>query len=293
MLELHPDHTFPASHDPWKQIPVKVRRLTHETEVVKTYDLEFVDPRDAENYSFRPGQFNMLYLPGVGEAAISIADRCGDVLRHTIHTVGSVTSALQANGVGTHLGLRGPMGRSWPIELLLPSKEQEPVDVILVAGGIGLAPLRYLVRSMIEQRNRLGDIHLLIGARTATDLLYQAEYHDWREQGIDVQTTVDRASNVWGGQVGVVTLLLERLSIARPQSTLLLTCGPEVMMRYVARSALGRGLAASAIWLSLERNMNCAIGLCGHCQLGTEILCRDGPVFRFDRVHQLLGIQDL
>lgn len=190
------------------------------------------------------------------------------------------------------LGLRGPFGSSWPVDQCLRNANHQR-DVLVVAGGIGLAPLRSLIYALCHERQRLNRIVLMVGARSPDDLLFHDEYARWKDQGVEVQTTVDRATDDWRGNVGVVTALLNRTLLARPENTVLLTCGPEVMMRYVVQSALQRRIPAENIWLSLERNMNCAVGLCGHCQLGPEFLCKDGPVLPYHRVADWLKVQAL
>ena len=230
----------------------------------------------------------MLYVPGVGEAAISVSgdpeQRVG--LAHTIRSAGNVTRALESLGCGGRIGLRGPFGSHWPIE------ECHGKDVVLVAGGIGMAPLRPLVCSLLEYRDRFGEITLLLGARTPDGILFSGEWPLWQD-GINVQCTVDRATSNWGGHVGVVTSLLERLPIRHPENTIVMTCGPEVMMWYSIRCALDRGISRSSVWLSLERNMNCAVGLCGHCQLGPAFICKDGPVVPYDKVAPFLKVKAL
>jgi NAD(P)H-flavin reductase len=239
----------------------------------------------------------MLYVPGIGEAAISIssAPHTPHLLRHTIRAVGGVTKAIAAGGRGMPLGLRGPFGSSWPMDSCLQSEGNCVVkkDVIIVAGGIGLAPLRSVIYALCQQREQVGRIVVLVGARTPDDLLFHHEYAFWRKQGVEVQATVDRANADWHGNIGVVTGLLNRLILPQPDATIVMTCGPEVMMRYVVQSALQRKIQPTNIWLSLERNMNCAVGLCGHCQLGPEFLCKDGPVLPYSRVAQWLKVQAL
>jgi NAD(P)H-flavin reductase len=256
---------------------------------VATCELVLTDEMARQNFAYRPGQFNMLYLPGVGEAAISISGDPGDAtcLPHTIRLAGNVTQELFRLPPGATIGLRGPFGSHWPIE------ECAGQDVILVAGGIGLPPLRPAIYEMLANRERFGRITVLYGARTPESLLYQGQVAAWRDAGVEIAITVDRAPGGWTGHVGVVTLLLERLALPRPAQSVLLTCGPEVMMWYVIQTALSRGLPPENIWLSLERNMNCAIGLCGHCQFGPEFLCKDGPVLRFDRVARFLKVDQL
>jgi NAD(P)H-flavin reductase len=231
----------------------------------------------------------MLYLPGVGEVAISVSGRdvASDAWTHTIRTAGSVTGELERLGVGGQLGLRGPFGTSWPMHACRGN------DVVLLAGGIGLAPLRPVIKAILDDRAQFGRTTLIYGARSPDTLLYGGQFADWIDRGIDVRTTVDRATPSWLGNVGVVPLLFDRLRLPSAKDAIVLTCGPEVMMRYAVRSALQHGVPSSQIWLSLERNMQCAVGFCGHCQLGPAFICKDGPVFRHDRIAPFLGREDL
>lgn len=279
----------PESANPWLAHPVRIAAITPEIEGVATYDLEFVDPAQAERYRFQPGQFNMLYLPGIGESAISLSAHPAsrECWAHTIRAAGNVTQSLARMPVGATLGLRGPYGSAWPIESCRGH------DVILVAGGIGLAPLRPLIYDLVEHRPEFGRVTIIHGARTPSGLLYSNEFDDWRNRGIDVRTTVDRATLEWTGNVGVATLLLDRLPLPRVDETTILMCGPEVMMHFTAKSALQRGIAPERLWLSAERNMQCAVGFCGHCQLGPTFVCRDGPVFRYDRLAPFLQVEGL
>jgi NAD(P)H-flavin reductase len=231
----------------------------------------------------------MLYVPGCGEAAISMSGQPGDSggWIHTIRRAGQVTSALARLRVGDQIGVRGPYGRPWPLAHYVGW------DIVLIAGGIGLAPLRPAIYELLARRQEFGRLVLLYGARTAADLLFTREFDAWRAGGLEIQTTVDRATAGWMGHVGVVPLLFQRLQLPRPSQTAVFCCGPEVMMRYAALGAIERGIAAGQIHVSLERHMQCAVGLCGHCQLGTALICRDGPVFSWDRAAPLLTIHDL
>ncbi len=273
--------------DPWLAHTVRIAGITDEVEGVATYHLQFEDTQIRDRFAFRPGQFNMLYLPGVGETAISISS--DPVQRtsvdHTVRIAGNVTGELARAGVNATFGLRGPFGTSWPIEECLGR------DVVIVAGGIGLAPMRPAIYELLALGDEVGQVTLLYGARNPFGLFYTAEYAEWRARGLDIETTVDRASPGWRGNVGVVTQLLDRLRLSAPERTTVLCCGPEVMMWYTARSALGRGIPTQRIWISLERNMNCAIGLCGHCQFGPTFVCKDGPVVRYDRVAPYLRVE--
>lgn len=275
--------------NPWQAHPVRIDRILKEARGVATYDLIFQDSDVAEEYAFQAGQFNMLYLPGLGEIAISISGDPGSAgsVPHTIRQSGEVTRSLARMEVGSTIGLRGPFGTCWPMD------ECSGRDVVLVAGGIGLAPLRSVIYQLLANRERYGRLTLVIGARESTNLLYSSEYDDWRRRGFDVQVTVDRGSDAWQGNIGMVTALLDRLVLPDAGNTLLMTCGPEVMMWYTIQGAMSRGLKQKSLYLSLERNMNCAIGLCGHCQFGPQFICKDGPVFRFDRVASILKVDDL
>jgi NAD(P)H-flavin reductase len=275
--------------DAWLALPTVIREVLPETPGVATYQLRLVEENAAVRYRFRPGQFNMLYLPGIGEVAISISGDPADssCLPHTIRQAGLVTNALARLGPQATIGLRGPFGTSWPMEQCAGK------DVVLVAGGIGLAPLRPVVYELLADRRRFGAASLVYGARTADDLLFTRQFDDWAANGLAVETTVDWANVHWKGRVGVVTLLLECLALPRPEETVLLVCGPEVMMWYAVQTALTRGLNPANIWMSLERNMNCAVGLCGHCQFGPTFICKDGPVFRYDRIAPFLTVEDL
>jgi NAD(P)H-flavin reductase len=274
--------------DPWTTQTVRIAEIIPEITDVATYRLIADDPgHDA--YRFQPGQFNMLYLPGVGESAISMSGDPGQSQAwiHTVRIAGNVTQTLAELNCGDTLGLRGPFGTGWPVA------ELQGRDVIVVAGGLGLAPLRPLIYHIVRHRGEFGQVRLLIGARTPDGLLFSGEFDDWRSERIDVQVTVDRAPANWTGHIGVVTAILDRLPLAIPSAASLVSCGPEVMMKYVARSGLQRGLPANQMWVSMERNMQCAVGLCGHCQWGREFICKDGPVLRYDRIQSYFSLESL
>lgn len=278
-----------AAADPWHIHTVSIRNKTQELDGVATYDLEFRDAAVREQFRFAPGQFNMLYLPGAGEIAISISDNPNnrETCAHTVRVAGNVTRTLAGLHPGETLGLRGPFGTCWPMSECIAR------DVVLVSGGIGLAPLRPAICTLLDNRQQFGRLNLLHGARSPDTLLYAREYEEWTQRGLIVHTTVDRSGADWLGNVGVVTLLLERLRTFDPRNTILLCCGPEVMMKYTVVTALSRGMSPAQIWVSMERNMQCAVGLCGHCQWGPEFICKDGPVFRFDRISPLLDVEAL
>ena len=263
---------------PTPQRILRVRKDTHDT---CTLELDTGE----RGFSFAPGQFNMLYAFGKGEVPISIS---GDPQRperlvHTVRAVGAVSQALAAMKKGQVLGVRGPFGTHWPVERV------ETRDVVIIAGGIGLAPLRPAVYALLAGRERFGRIVLLYGARTPDDLLYGNELHRWRDRfDLQVEVTVDSGDGDWRGHIGVVTTLLERAEFD-PHFSLAMVCGPEIMMRFAVRELLDSGQNPVDVYVSMERNMKCAIGHCGHCQFGPEFVCMDGPIFPFEHIADLIG----
>lgn len=278
-----------SQDNPWVTRTARITEIEQETEDVATYHLVIDDALGGCDYEFVPGQFNMLYLPGGGESAISMS---GDPAArnswiHTVRVAGNVTHMLSKLRASETIGLRGPFGVGWPVDELVGS------DVVIVSGGLGMAPLRPLIYHIVNHRKQFGRVWLIYGSRSPNALLYRNEYDRWRRHGINVELTVDRATNAWSGHVGVVTSLLEQMSLPRIEATRLVMCGPEVMMKYAAASGLRRGLSAEHVWLSAERNMQCAIGHCGHCQFGPQFICKDGPVLRYDRLSPYLFIEHL
>jgi NAD(P)H-flavin reductase len=267
--------------------PVPVAGLTRETRDTVTLRLD--TSSRPQRFRFSPGQFNMLYVFGVGEVPISISGdpaRPGE-LAHTVRAVGTVSAALRTLKRGSAVGVRGPFGSGWPLG------EAEGKHVLMLAGGLGLAPLRPAIYHVLRHRDRYRGIAVLYGARTPGDLLYRRELERWRGRfDVRVLVTVDRASPDWRGRVGVVTALLDALELDGP-ATVALVCGPEVMMRFVARELETRDVRRDDIFLSLERNMECAVGLCGHCQYGPAFVCKDGPVFRLDQIDWLLTRREI
>ena len=231
----------------------------------------------------------MLYVFGVGEVPISISGDPAqpEILVHTTREVGTVTRAMRALKQGDVVGVRGPYGSVWPV------KAAEDHDLVLVAGGIGLAPLRPALYHAVANRERYGRVVLLYGARTPEDILYKGELRKWRSKfDLEVFVTVDRATGTWQGSVGLVTTLIKRAPFD-PHRTVAMLCGPEVMMRFTAQELLKRGVPDSSVYLSLERNMKCAIGFCGHCQFGPHFVCKDGPVFAYDHVRRLINLWEV
>jgi len=270
---------------PWTESPSwRVTATRQESHDTVTLELEPPAP-----FGFEPGQFNMLRMPGIGEVPISISGdptRPGPVL-HTIRDVGAVTHALCTRRPGQLVGVRGPYGTSWPV------RAAEGGDVVIVAGGIGLPPLRPAIYHVLAHPESYGRLVLLYGARTPADLLFTGELAAWRARpGVTVEVTVDMAGRDWDGTVGVVPDLVAKAAFD-PAATVAFTVGPEIMMRFAVRALLAAGVPQDRVFLSMERDMQCAAALCGHCQLGPYLLCRDGPVLGYERLARWMGVREL
>jgi NAD(P)H-flavin reductase len=266
--------------------PWRVRAVRRELVDTVTVDLE---PPTGAAVPYRPGQVNMLSVFGLGEVPISVS---GDpavpgVQRHTIRAAGAVTTGLTRVRPGDTVGVRGPFGTGWDVEATAGR------DVVVVAGGLGLAPLRPAVYWLLAHRGQLGRVGLLYGSRTPDDLLYRDELQAWRARfDLDVQVTVDRAGGGWRGEVGVVPALVRRLAVD-PANTVAFVCGPEIMMRFAADALTDLGVPAERVEVSLERNMKCMVGLCGHCVLGPYYVCTDGPVLPWSAVGRLTRVREV
>ncbi len=280
-----PESTLP---NPMVPTLMGIRKIVWETDDTYTVTLEPPEGT-AKDFSFLPGQFNMLYVFGVGESALSISsdpDRAG-VLEHTVHRVGTVTTALSQLRRGDSIGLRGPFGSSWPID------KAGGFDVCIVAGGIGLAPLRPALYSLFRRRKDYGRVLLLYGARSPLDLLYRVELEQWSKMyNVEVLVTVDRGDSSWKGYIGVVTNLFSYIKLDA-RATVALICGPEIMMQFTLAEVLRRGVPVEQVYVSMERNMKCAVGFCGHCQFGPKFICKDGPVFPYTEVSSLYEKKEL
>jgi len=273
--------------DPMRPRPFRIARVHQETHDTFTITLE---PTEGDHrFNFRPGQFNMLYALGSGEVPISMSGPPGDVAQvvHTLRAVGPVTEHLHRLRTGDVMGLRGPFGTPWPVDAV------QGADIVFVAGGIGLAPLRPALYHVLAHREQYGRVVLLFGARSPHDILFTREIEMWRGRfDVTVEVAVDRAAPGWHGFVGVVTSLIPRAP-CDPAQTVAMICGPEVMMKFAVQGLVARGVEPGCVYVSLERNMKCAIGLCGHCQFGPTFICKDGPVYRYDTVARLLAIREV
>ena len=273
--------------EPMLPEPYRIERILKETGDTFTFELE--PANSVGGIAFSAGQFNMLYVFGIGEVPISISgdpDKSGRMV-HTIRAVGAVTKVMRTLKRGSVIGLRGPYGKGWPLE------ESRGNDIIIIGGGIGLAPLRPALYRLISEREKYGRISLLYGTRTPADILFHKELERWRGRlDLDVEVTVDRANTSWRGHVGVVTTLIPKASFDPLQTTAFI-CGPEIMMRFTVLELERRGIPSENIYLSLERSMKCGIGLCGHCQLGPCFICKDGPVFSYSKVKNITGLREI
>jgi NAD(P)H-flavin reductase len=267
-------------------VPAPFRLAARRQDTADTWTLT-LEPTDG-GFAVAPGQFVMVYVFGVGEVPISVSgppQQPGEPVVLTVRDVGAVTHAICASEPGAVLGLRGPLGNSWPVE------DAAGGDVIVVAGGIGLAPLRPVVLHTLAHRDDYRTVWVLYGARTPRDLLYTDELKAWEyEVGVDV--TVDAADSSWLGRVGVVPKLVAHADF-RPEAATAFVCGPEVMIAFAVEALRERGVPDERIFLSLERDMRCGIGLCGHCQLGPTLICRDGPVYSQAAIARLMEVREL
>jgi NAD(P)H-flavin reductase len=287
-MENHPEAaaTPAALKDP--MVPALARVEQRFDNAPDTITLELV-LTDNQWQGFTPGQFTMLSAFGVGEVPISISGDPDDNSKivHTIRAVGAVSRALCSLQPGDIVGLRGPYGKGWPIE------QAHKRDVLVIAGGLGLAPVRPVLYHLMKNRQDFGTVALLYGTRSSDDILFPDELQQWGGRlDMDVLVTVDHGDDNWRGHVGLVTRLIPKADFMI-DNCLAMICGPEVMMRFSARALIDMGVPGRDVYLSLERNMKCGIGLCGHCQIGPAFVCKDGPVMPYDELRPLLAIKEL
>jgi len=279
--------TISPAQDPRLPEPYVVKRVDQDTP--DTFSLTLHPEGSVKPIPFRPGQFSMLWVFGVGELPISISGDASEPnkLVYTVRSVGKATHALVSRGAGDQVGVRGPFGVGWPMETARGR------DVVIVAGGIGLAPLRPVIYEVLGNREQYGRLVILYGARSPRDVIYRKELSAWaRQRETQVLTTVDYGGLSWHGHVGVVTTLF-RYARLHPSRSIAMICGPEIMMRFVTRELETLGLNRDDIYVSMERNMKCGEGFCGHCQYGAHFICKDGPVFPYQKIRPLLDKYEL
>jgi sulfhydrogenase subunit gamma (sulfur reductase) len=256
-----------------------------ETSSIFTLKLRFTDTQQQQSYVFSPGQFNMLYLPGVGEVAISIVSDPDEehLINHTIRNVGRVTAGMAALKSGQRIGLRGPFGKGWPLDNIMGK------DIVVVTGGLGCAPVVSMINYMCRRREQFGKITIIQGVKHADDLIWRTQYESWQScHDTWVLLAADQGGVGWPFHTGLVTDLLSQIK-GDPRASVVMMCGPEGMMHAAAIGLLTRGYTANSLYLSMERNMQCAVGHCGHCQYGAAFICKDGPVFNYPDIAHLLG----
>ncbi|HCU25088.1 MAG TPA: Ni/Fe hydrogenase subunit gamma [Deltaproteobacteria bacterium] len=260
-----------------------------ESENIFTFRLRFCAEEARRSFSFSPGQFNMIYAFGVGDVAITIVSDPDDMetLDHTIRTVGNVTQALGRLEKGDVVGLRGPFGSTWPLE------EIRGKDVMILTGGLGCAPTLGALHYLIRRRESYGAIKIIHGIKAPRDLIYQKKFREWEKTpNTEVHLTVDKPARGWKHKIGLVTHLLKDVAFDAAK-TVVMMCGPEIMMRLSLKELIYRGIAPERIYLALERNMKCALGFCGHCQFGPHFICKDGPILRYDRIREIFHLKEV
>lgn len=277
--------------DTYLPYEAEVVEMIHDSDEIFTLRLRLTDPIARVQYRFQPGQFNMVYLYGVGDVAISIVndrDFKAGQFEHTIHRIGHVTTGLQQLKAGDRIGIRGPYGTHWPLA------QAKGKDVVVMTGGLGNAPLVAAVESMLNNREYYGKLTVVQGLRDTAGLIYQDKYIRWLKAGIDVRmaATAGEPFGPWQWYQGFVTAAIPEMDLD-PANTVVMSVGPEIMMLNVAKSFIEQGVPAQQIYVSLERNMKCAVGHCGHCQLGPEFVCKDGPVYAYDKVAHVLSVKGI
>ncbi|HYB90124.1 MAG TPA: FAD/NAD(P)-binding protein [Candidatus Binataceae bacterium] len=269
---------------PYAMHPARIIARRTETEGIYTFTMRLLDAEVRRSYRFEAGQFNMIYVFGVGEVPISIVSDPAEpeILEHTIRIAGRVTGVMAKWKVGDIVGVRGPYGNGWPVNVARGR------DVVIITGGLGCAPVVGLINYIFRRRADYGELHIIHGVKTPNDLLYRERFDEWRRAPrTKVYLTTDHPDKSWHYKIGVVTELFDEVTV--PPSSIVMMCGPEMMMRFAARSLRQKGITDDAIYLSMERRMECAVGLCGHCQYREHFVCKDGPIFSYHTVRQRFG----
>ncbi len=271
--------------NPYLPYEAEVVERIQESSTIFTLRLKFTDDEQHQRYSFAPGQFNMVYLYGVGEVPISIVSDPGDehCYDHTIRVVGRVTRGLAEVKQGQRVGIRGPFGRGWPLD------KAEGRDVLIVTGGLGCAPVVSVINYIISRRDRFGRLTIMQGVKHADDLLWRERYKLWSQMpDTNVIVAADTGGKQWPWRVGPVIAMFDELELV-PAATIAMMCGPEGMMHAAIKRLLELGMTDEMLFMSMERNMQCAVGHCGHCQYGGQFVCKDGPVFAYNEIKDIFG----
>lgn len=276
-----------------KSVPFEalIKWIKKETRDTSTYALKISDSEIQKAFSYKPGQFSMLSVGGIGEAPISISSAPSDHdMTYTIRVAGDVTTAISRLSAGDAIGIRGPFGKGWPLDEIYDS------ELLLIAGGLGIAPLRPVIREVLKKHKKNFTKRrpvIIYGSKTPKDIVFRNEFPAYREL-FDVSMIVNFADpeEYWKGQIGIVTDSLKKISF-NPLNAIAFICGPEVMMQAAAKELVIAGVPGEKIFVSLERNMNCGIGICGHCMFGPKFVCKDGPVFRLTEIEDLFGVKEI
>lgn len=277
---------MPANNDVYLPKTAKILEFIQEAPNVFSLRLQLIDPDLRRQYSFHPGQFNMVYLYGVGEVAISIVSdsQDPDIFIHTIRAVGRVTRAMNHLQAGQFIGIRGPFGRGWPMKSALGK------DIVILTGGLGCAPVMAAIHAIINSRNQYGHLKILQGVKHSSDFIFQQRYHEWFYQpDTQVLVSADHSDGPWPWKTGRITEVIHTLSLT-PENTMVLMCGPEIMMHSGTLDFLKKNIDENNIYWSMERNMECGIGHCGHCQYGGLFICKNGPVFSYPEIKELISV---
>lgn len=272
--------------DPYLPIEAEVIGCTHETPNIFNLQVSFIEKNRHHSYVFHPGQFNMIYLYGVGEVAISIVSDPEDkqVISHTIRAVGRVTKALQKLPIGARIGIRGPFGRGWPLHKV------QGKDIVIVTGGLGCAPTVSIINYILARRSQYGNLTILQGVKHSDDFIFRKQYEKWQlSPHTEIHIAADQAGPKWPWSVGYVTDMIKTLNL-QSDNTIAMMCGPEMMMHTAINALIKKGISEDSIYLSMERNMECGIGHCGHCQYGGLFVCKDGPVFSYPEIKSLFRV---
>lgn len=287
MYTTEKSSTYKQSTDPWIPLIYRVTEVEHENRNITTLNME-PDGNEAIE-PLRPGQFSMIYAFGVGEIPISVSSilKKRPQIIHTVQNVGEVSKNICKANVGDVFGIRGPFGPPWPTEMA------KGKDIIIMSGGLGIAPLRPLIEQIIQERGQYRNVNVLYGTRNTKTILFYTDIISWQaDPDINFQITVDYSYQNWRGNVGVVTSLVDKAR-SDPENTIAFVCGPEVMMRFGVKALLDKGIAEDSIYLSMERNMKCGFGHCGHCQYGPYFVCKDGPVFQYPQIKRYLKLKEI
>lgn len=272
--------------DSYLPIEAEIIEFKQETSSIFTIGCSFTEPDQRNLYTFYPGQFNMVYLYGVGEVAISIISDPEEkyFFQHTIRAIGRVTKALQKLQINDRIGIRGPFGRGWPLQ------EAHGKDIVIVTGGLGCAPTVSIINYILARRSQYGNLKILQGVKHSDDFIFHSQYKKWRESpNTEIHISADQAGPQWPWNMGYVTDMIKTLDIAA-ENAIVMLCGPEKMMYAAIHALLQKSVLAHNIYLSMERNMECGIGHCGHCQYGGLFVCKDGPVFAYPQIKALFDV---